>query len=65
MSENLPPGCLETDIPGNQPFDAWFEDNLDLLWESFDEKEYGDSYEEYVHNGAFENYVESIYEDRC
>jgi hypothetical protein len=28
---NLPPGVRITDIPGNQPFDLWFDAMLDEL----------------------------------
>jgi len=31
---NLPPGCLESDIPGNRPEDA----QAEALWEEMEEK---------------------------
>jgi len=39
---NLPPGCRESDIPGNRPIDAawdnWYDRHIDDCWEKFLEK---------------------------
>ena len=62
---NLPPGCSESDIPGNRPIDVWLENNLYKIWEDYDEKKYDNLHDEYNDNPDFYDYVESLYEDYC
>ena len=64
---NLPPGCKDTDIPGNRPEDIAFEKFIEYrlydLWMEWDgDKLYENESEELTNNPSFESYVTSQFE---
>ena len=61
---NLPPGCSESDIPGNSSFDDWLDDKLDDLWLDFEPKEHEDADTEFQNNTSFQDFVDSRWEDK-
>jgi len=67
---NLPPGCSESDIPGNRPedmaFEEFWEKRIDRIYEEWKiehEAQYDNPDDEYDKNIRFHDHVEALFED--